>query len=124
MLKTDYPVYFDDIELKIRRLQWGRDYENISNEYQTEDGHDDVEVIRKGKAVIRASFQVSDVWASILAEFNDKPFFSVRFYDVKTKDYTTLTMRMDGLSIDEEPYSDTVSSSNGLYTVSFDLLEF
>jgi hypothetical protein len=124
MLRTDYPIYINSTEIKARCISWARDYENIEITNQTEDGHDDVDVVRRGKCSIYAGFRCSDFWASILAEFNDEPILEVRFYDVKTKDYITLEMRMDDLSVELVDNSDMLQSSNGLYTVTFNLIEF
>ena len=121
---SSYPIYFDNTELTIRRIQWSRGYENLANVSETEAGTDDVEVIRKGKAVIGAAFNCSDRWASILSAFNDQQSIQVRFYDIKTKDYVTLKMRMEDLNIDEVQDSDRVSGTNGLYIVTFNLVEF
>lgn len=121
---SNYPIYFDNTELTIRRVRWSRGYENLANVSETEAGTDDVEVIRKGKAVIDAQFNCSDRWASILSAFNDQQSIQVRFYDIKTKDYVTLKMRMEDLNIDEVQDSDRVSGTNGLYIVSFSLVEF
>jgi len=121
---SNYPIYFDNTELTIRRVQWSRGYDNLENVSETEAGTDDVEVIRKGKTVIGAAFNCSDRWASILSAFNDQQNIQVRFYDIKTKDYVTLKMRMEDLNIDEVQDSDRVSGTNGLYIVSFNLVEF
>ena len=124
MLRTDYPIYINGTEIKARCISWARDYENIEITNQTEDGHDDVDIVRRGKCSIYAGFRCSDFWASILTEFNDEPILDVRFYDVKTKDYITLEMRMDDLSVELVDNSDMLQSSNGLYTVTFNLIEF
>lgn len=121
---SNYPIYFDNTEISIRKIKWVRSYNNLANVSETEAGTDDVEVIRKGKAVIGAAFNCSYRWASILSAFNDQQSIQVRFYDIKTKDYVTLKMRMDGLEIDEVQNSDRVANTNGLYIVSFDLVEF
>ena len=121
---SNYPIYFDNTELTIRRVQWSRGYDNLENVSETEAGTDEVEVIRKGKTVIGAAFNCSDRWASILSAFNDQQNIQVRFYDIKTKDYVTLKMRMEDLNIDEVQDSDRVSGTNGLYIVSFNLVEF
>jgi len=121
---SSYPIYFDNTEISIRKIKWVRSYNNLANVSETEAGTDDVEVIRKGKAVIDAQFYCSDRWASILSAFNDQQSIQVRFYDIKTKDYVTLKMRMDGLEIEEVQNSDRVANTNGLYIVSFDLVEF
>lgn len=124
MLRTDYPIYFDDTELAIRHTQWDRGYARIFNTNQTENGTDDVELIRAGKTTISASFNCSDTWVSVLTEFNDHPSISVRFYDVESKAYTTKTMYMDNLDVVEVQHSDKLSATNGVYQVSFNLIEF
>lgn len=121
---SNYPIYFDNTEISIRKIKWARSYNNLANVSETEAGTDDVEVIRKGKTIIGAEFNCSDRWASILSAFNDQQSIQVRFYDIKTKDYVTLKMRMEDLNIDEVQDSDRVSGTNGLYIVSFSLVEF
>lgn len=124
MLRTDYPIYFDTTEITIRHRQWNRVYSNVLNINQTEDGHDDVEVIRLGKATIAAQFRCTDTWAATLAAFNDQPSIAVKYYDVVTKAYVTMNMRMDNLSVREIKGSDRLSATNGVYDVSFNLVEF
>lgn len=123
MLKN-FPIFFDTTEIKPAPAAWGRSYENIEEINTTEAGTDDVEVIRRGKSTISCSFRCSSVWASIFANFNLQPMIDVRFYDIATKGYVTLTMRMDGFSAELLEYSDTIDGTHGLYNVSFDLLEF
>lgn len=124
MLYNEYPLTFDETEIKPTRQSWTIDYYNIYNENMTEDGHDDIEVIRRGKVEISASFQCSDFWASIITQFNDLTMISVKYYDIATKTYITRTMRMEGLRVQEAKYSEKIQTSNGLYTISFNLVEF
>ena len=121
---SDYPIFFDETELKIKRTRWTRSYENLSNVNETEAGTDNEEVLRKGKAVIGAEFVCSDRWAAILTAFNDKLSIQVKFYDIKSRQYVTLKMRMNGLNVNEIEDSERVPNTNGLYIVSFDLVEF
>lgn len=124
MLERDYPLYFDNTLIKPRRTSWSRNFDNVTSENQTEDGHDDIEFIRIGKTTISTSFVCSDVWTSILAEFAHQPSINVRFYDVRTRAYVTLEMRITGFFVDEVQYSDRLPGTNGLYEVSFDLVEY
>lgn len=121
---SNYPIYFDNTEIKIRRGNWTRAYNNLANVSETEAGTDDVEVIRKGKTTIRAQFNCTSFWASTLSAFNDQQSIQVRFYDIKTKAYVTLKMRMEDLEVDEVENTDRIETTNGLYIVSFDLVEF
>jgi hypothetical protein len=124
MLKEDYPIYFDDTEISIRDRRWNRSYINVTSIFQTEDGHDDVEVIRTGKSTISAAFRCTDAWASVFASFNSHTSINVRFYDVETNDYITLIMRMDGLMVNKIVGSERLSVTNGTYEVTFNLVEF
>ena len=124
MLKDDYPIVIDNTEVPLKKQQWNRSYVNICNIAQTEAGTDDVEYIRFAKTTIAASFKCTDDWAKFFAECNNKPSLTVKFYDLQTETYVEKTMRMDSLTANEIKYSDQVDVSNGLYNVSFRLLEF
>ena len=123
MLKRDFPVLFNNVAIKGTCLMWERGYTNISNSNMTEAGTDDVEVIRRGKTTIAAEFQCSDFWASKIAAYNALQQFEAKFYDVVTKTYTTMTVRMDGLIVTQLQNSDALES-NGAYDLRFNLLEF
>ena len=124
MLKEDYPTYFDNTEISIRDRRWNRSYINVTSIFQTEDGHDVVEVIRTGKSTISAAFRCTDTWASVFVSFNSHSSINVRFYDVATDDYVTLIMRMEGLMVDKIVGSERLSVTNGTYEVTFNLVEF
>ncbi len=124
MLSTDFPILINNTEIKAKAMTWDRSYSNVVNVNMTEDGVDDYEIIRAGKSTINAGFQCSDHWASIFATFIQEPILTVKFYDVATKDYIELEMHMESLSTDLVENSDTIQSTNGLYLVSFTLVEF
>ena len=124
MLKRDYPIYFDETEINIKHRTWQVGYANSVVINTTEAGTDDVEYIRFKKATIRASFRVTDEWAQILTEFGRHPGIEVRYYDTEEMGYVTKDMRMDGLSVAEIQKSDTLESTNGVYDISFNLVEF
>lgn len=124
MLREDYPIYFDDTALPIHHTEWTRGYDRVQNVNQTEAGTDDAELIRTGKTTITAAFRCTDVWASVISAYEQEASFSVRFYDVVAKAYVTKTMYMSGLSVVEVPYSDRLTSTNGVYEISFNLIEF
>ena len=124
MLQTDYPPYFNTTAITCRKLRWQRSYAKIQNIYQTEDGHDDAEIIRSNKSTIACQFRCMDDWVSTFATFNLEPMIDVKFYDVKTKAYVTLVMRMENFVVSERLYSDRLSVTNGIYDVAFNLVEF
>lgn len=124
MLYRDFPVIFDDTEINVHFTQWSETLDNITNERETEEGTDDVEVIRTGKATITASAQCTDRWAGIFESFNNAGAIQVKTYSARTKGYITREMRMVGYSSELVEYSDRIESTNGLYYVSFDLVEY
>lgn len=124
MLKEDFPIYFDSTEITIKHRQWARSYANIITVNTTEAGTDDVEYLRFGKTSIRAQFRCMDGWVSTFAEFSHKPAITVKFYDVELKAYIEKSMRMEGFSVTEIPKSVDIDVTNGIYDVSFNLVEF
>lgn len=124
MLYSDYPLLIDNVEIKPTRQNWSIEYINILNENMTEDGHSDIEIVRKGKVGISVSMQCADMWASMMTRLNAEASLNVKYYDIASKDYITRSMYMDGLIVKEVPNSDKVQGTNGLYYVSFDLVEF
>ena len=124
MLKRDYPIYFDLVELAIDRNQWDASYSNLVVINTTEDGRDDVEILRSGKVTISAQFNCTPRWAGFFVQYNSLPSISVKYYDVYSKNYVTRSMRMENLTVDEVQNSDTVEGTEGLYIVGFNLVEF
>ena len=124
MLKRDYPIYFDLVEIAIDRNQWDASYSNLIVINTTEAGTDDVEVLRSGKVTISAQFNCTSLWAGFFVEYNTHPIISVKYYDTNENGYVTRSMRMEDLSVDEVQYSDTVEGTEGLYIVGFNLVEF
>jgi hypothetical protein len=123
MLKKDYPIYFDDTKL-FWPVKWDESYEVVESKNTTEAGTDQIIVTRYDKLSVSASFQCSDKWAAALAAFRDKDSIAVKLYDLKTQSYKTRTMRIRNFKTGPEKNSEKTPGTNGLYTVSFDLLEF
>lgn len=123
MLKKDFPIYFDDTKL-FWPLKWDESYEVVESKNTTEAGTDQIIVTRYDKLSVSASFQCSDRWAAVFASFRDKDSIAVKLYDLKTKGYKTRTMRIRNFKSGPEKNSEKLSGTNGLYIVSFDLLEF
>ena len=123
MLKKDYPIYFDDTRL-FWPSKWDEKYEVVETTNATEGGTDQVIVTRYDKLSVSCEFQCSDAWAAILSDFRDQDSIAVKLYDLKTRGYKTRTMRIRNFKTGPEKNSEKLASSNGLYTVSFDLYEF
>ena len=123
MLKKDYPIYFNDTKL-FWPSKWQESYSVVETTNQTEAGTDQVIVTRYDKLSVSCEFKCSAAWASTFTTFRDKDSIAVRLYDLKTRDYKTRTMRIRNFKTGPEKNSEKLTSSNGLYNVSFDLYEF
>lgn len=124
MLREDYPIYFNDTEIAIKRRTWQRGYNNIVSLNQTESGKDDIEFLRVGKTTIKCAYGCTDTWAAILTEFSKLPRFKVKFYDVETKAYVEKYMRMEAYSVTEQTKAERLEVTNGVYVITFNLVEY
>lgn len=124
MLKRDYPIMFDGAEIKVDFSQWDESLNNIVNERETEAGTDSVDVIRFGKRTVTCSAACSARWCGIFENYNSQLVIKVKYYDPAASDYVLRDMRMANFSKSLVLNSDTLEKSNGLYNVSFDLVEY
>ena len=69
---------------------------------------------------IQVSFQVSAAWLQKLSGFRRLPIMTVRYFDGETLSFRETQMYIDGFKCSLE--KDT--SRKGLWTVSFDLIEY
>ena len=121
---SQYPIIFDDVTIPFYPSSYDRSDDKVSVINQTEDGHDDVELIRAEKTSLSLTFNVNSHWAAILKDFRKKSSISVQIYDLETGGYKTKTMRMEDYSESLLQYSEHTPGSMGLYTISFALEEF
>lgn len=123
MISRDYPPMINNVTLSIRCFQWDTTYDKIESVNETEAGTDDVDLLRAKKRTIACMFQCTDRWAKILSGFDDEATLSVKHYDPK-EGYITSTMRMENYKESLAAFSENDNQSNGLYTITFDLVEF
>lgn len=123
MLK-DYPMIFDSTTIPFYPSSFSRADNKVSVVNQTEDGHDDVELIRAEKTTLDFTFQCSDFWAAKFRVFRRQPSISVQIYDIVTKAYDTKTMRIEDYTESLVENSDKNTESMGLYSITFTLEEF
>lgn len=123
MLKENFPSYIDDVEIPWSS-DWNESYETKETVNETEAGTDQVIVQRFNKLTISASHKCLDEWASKFIEFSKKDFLSIKIYDIMTKGYVTHNMRMRNFKCTRVKKSEDVAISNGVWQVSFDLIEF
>lgn len=120
---TSYPILFDNTEI-IWPSKWDETFETLETENETEAGTDVVDVRRQGKLTISATFNVSSSWAKTFQEFSNSDSIEVQIYDAETEGYKTYTMRLRKFKKKFSKGSQYVRYGNGVYTVSFDLIEF
>lgn len=122
-LRTDYPVVIGTTPITIPAMTWNMSLDTIENVNTTEDGHDDVEVTRLGKRKISASYKVTDSWALFFRSMYSADTVTVSVYDTLTQTYAVIDMRVRNYKESLVRKSDDLSVTNGIYNISFDLLE-
>lgn len=123
-LREQYPLIFDEMTIPFYPSMYDRSDNKVSVVNRTEDGHDDVDVVRMEKTLLDVTFLVDARWAGILKTYRRKTSIEVQIYDTAIGDYQTKTMRIEDYSETLEENSDRNTESLGLYTVSFTLEEF
>ena len=122
MLKT-YPFKFNNVSIPFPNSV---DFSNevLENVNETEAGTDIVQIRRMKKTTISMSFRLMD---SYLAFFEGYAYSSstitVSIYDATTRAYITKTMRMRDFKYSLVEKSELVNDINGMYDISFNLIE-
>ena len=122
MLKT-YPFKFNNVSIPFPNSV---DFSNevLENVNETEAGTDIVQIRRMKKTTISMSFRLMD---SYLAFFEGYAYSSstitVSIFDATTQAYITKTMRMRNFKYSLVEKSELVNDINGMYDISFDLIE-
>lgn len=122
-LRTDYPVVIGTTPITIPAMTWNMSLDTIENVNTTEDGHDDVEVTRLGKRRISASYKVTDSWALFFRSMYSADTVTVSVYDTLTQTYAVIDMRVRNYKESLVRKSDDLSVTNGIYNISFELVE-
>ena len=124
-IRNDYPSKINGTSL-FRPEKWSVNREKVKKAFQTEAGTDSLLVTRYGKITISAEFACTSSWLATFQGWNDSASLTVKYYDPSVPGYAEKTMYMDNFNYDMVPASDylTNTQSLGLYTVTFDLIEF
>ena len=120
---SEYPTFFDNTQI-LNPTAWDESYENVKDLKTTEAGKDSIAYLRWGKLTVDATYCVTDRWVKIFQGFSWKNQFTLKKYDVYEEDYTEVTVRMEDFKISLMPKSENIAVSNGIYEVSFKLVEF
>ena len=108
----------------IEPQSWSEDSEVIETVNQTEAGTDQIVVLRYDKLSISCSFQCSHRWAKKFKEYSLLDGIDVSLYDILTGDYVTRQMRIRDFKATLVDNSWRTPGTNGLWIISFNLLEF
>ena len=122
-LATDFPIKFDLTEIPYPST-YSESRETIENSYTSEAGTDLLQVTRYNKRTWTMGFKCLENLAKTLESFSDKDSFTLTFYDNQTESLSTATVSMRGFTKTLIPKSETITYCNGLYNISFNLLEF
>lgn len=122
-LRDTYPVQINSTDL-FRPEKWDVAKAVVETEFTTEAGTDTSIVARYGKTTISAEYACDDSWLATFQGWSETNSLTVKYYDPTVPGYATKTMRMRNFKYSLVPHSDYITESLGLYTVSFDLIEF
>lgn len=122
-IKSTYPTMINNVVI-FSADSWSVDSKVIETEFTTEAGTDTAIVQRYGKTTISAKYTASAKWLKTFAEFSKLASLTVKYYDPELEGYAEKNMRLRNFKHTLIPGSDSINESMGLYTVSFDLIEF
>lgn len=121
---NDYPIKINNTDLPVP-TDWNEYAEVVEVANTTEAGTDIVDLMRVDKLTVNASFDVSSSWlATFKGWANDTSKLTVKIYDSVSSAYVTRYMRIRNFNYSLVRYSDKTSGTIGLWTVTFDLIEF
>lgn len=121
---NDYPIKINNTDLPVP-TDWNEFAEVVEVANTTEAGTDIVDLMRVDKLTVNATFDVSSTWlATFKGWANDTSKLTVKIYDSVSSAYVTRYMRIRNFNYSLVRYSDKTSGTVGLWTVTFDLIEF
>lgn len=121
---NDFPIKINNTDLPVPS-DWTENAEVVEVANTTEAGTDIVDLMRVDKLTVNATFDVSSTWlAAFKGWANDTSKLTVKIYDSISNAYITRYMRIRNFNYSLVRYSDKTSGTIGLWTVTFDLIEF
>lgn len=121
---NDFPIKINNTDLPVP-TDWNEFAEVVEIANTTEAGTDIVDLMRVDKLTVNATFDVSSTWlATFKGWANDTSKLTVKIYDSVSSAYVTRYMRIRNFNYSLVRYSDKTSGTVGLWTVTFDLIEF
>lgn len=121
---SDYPIKINNTPIPFPNV-WNEIPEVVENAMTTEAGKDVIDVLRVDKLTVNASFDVSSAWlATFKGWANSMSVLKVKIYDPVTDAYVERDMRIRNFNNPLVKHSQRNSGTVGLWTVTFDLIEF
>lgn len=121
---NDFPIQINSTNLPVPKT-WNEIPEVVENVNTTEAGTDIVDIMRVDKLTVNASFDVSSSWlATFKGWANSTSKLTVKIYDSVSNAYVTRYMRIRNFNQNLFENSDKNSGTVGLWTITFDLIEF
>lgn len=116
-------IMFDD-EVIFEPQSWDEESDVIENVNETEAGTEQIAVTRYDKLSVSCSFQCSSIWAKKFKQYSMKDEIAVSLYDVVDEAYKVRAMRIRDFKMSLVSHSWNTPNTNGLWEVSFSLIEF
>ena len=117
------PIKFDGEDI-IEPVSWSEDSEVIETVNETEAGTEQISVTRYDKLSVSCTFQCSHRWAKKFKKYSQQDEISVSFYDILNENYAARQMRIRDFKVSLVDNSWRTPNTNGLWNVSFNLIEF
>lgn len=118
----NYPIYFNDTVIPFP-ISHNASYDVVENINTSEAGTDLVDMVRNDKLSLSMSFKMTSENVRMIRAFSRMRTFTLKIYDTLEDDYVERTVRMRNYKENLIPKSERISISNGLWEISFDLLE-
>lgn len=122
MLK-DYPIKIENTAIPFP-LEMTESYETVEDVVTSEAGTDMINVIRTRKLSLAITMRVSSTWKSFFDLMSARLLpITLSLYDTSTHAYLTHSVRMRDYSSSLVRHSEDLAISDGVYDVTFNLLE-
>lgn len=118
----DYPYKFNNEEI-LYPIAWSESFSTIESINQSEAGTDIINVVRYKKLSVSASFKVTNTWLKKFEDYADVDTFTLKRYDGSINGYDERTVRMRNFASNRVQHSEDLTSTVGIWEVSFTLEE-
>lgn len=127
-LLANYPIKINNTALP-SPSSWSESSRVVENVLVTEAGTDLIDVTRYDKLEIAVNYKIAESaaggeWAKFFKSISVLDSVTVSRYDILAQDYEDRTMRVRNFRANLVPKSDRLSAVNGVWNISFTLLEF